>query len=56
MIDKIKYQLWGESLNPSHRDQAEALLNVIEREGMLPPEQNGCGCGGYHECYEWEKE
>jgi hypothetical protein len=37
MIEIIKNQLFGPSNYPGHKDEAEALLNVIERYGMLPP-------------------
>ncbi len=37
-------------------DLGEKILTKLEESGMLPPEQPNCGCGGYHECYKWEKE
>lgn len=40
MVGVINYFLHGNSQAPSHLDTSEALLNTIERHGMLPPDQN----------------
>lgn len=55
MVEVIKQQLFGDSNYPGHKDEAAALLSVIEGEGMVPPQCLDCLVTG--ECsHEWESE
>ncbi len=37
MVSKIKYQMYGSSNYKGHLDEAEAILNLVQNLGMLPP-------------------
>ena len=62
MINIIKYFLFGNSNAPEHENESIALLNTIEKSGMVPPEieerswkleSNGVMTYAVHE---WEEE
>lgn len=37
MVEIIAYQLFGGSQYPGHKNEADSLLYVLEKNGMLPP-------------------